>query len=468
MVSRSDSSHAVCREAWLQPPLFAVSAASDMGWHWCFLPLVAAQLEPFALPPSFEGTWQGVPYASVVGPWSENFTFAITKLPQGDYLFQANLPFDASPKFRKYWSWQRSYLRVSGDDRGRLLHCPGPRDPTRLRVAMMQAHAVSDREVTFCLRKWPGYVDSEHPFPFETLGCYTAASEEGCGCFNWTLRAEESGQRLQYQVSMAGSPFHQHSKHVWATLERIPYTAPVDLQFPGSGSHFDCDYTHRDEHQTPLSSCPFALYYRSPPEVSRVAASSFQHCYNLDAKVGLVLEWDLHETASSLHVQISARADAADYVSIGFRPLGGSSSASARSAGTGREERFGMAGADIVLGHTGGVEQYYASAYSGAPDPDDSLQIWDASVEKRGGRLFLRFWRPLVGGWLHSHGVNASILSNLSDMMWAVGSWSQADRAPAYHGFLRGWREVYWADPELDSRPLLSLRPYKCGMTLYP
>ena len=55
MVSRSDSSHAVCREAWLQPPLFAVSAASDMGWHWCFLPLVAAQLEPFALPPSFEG-----------------------------------------------------------------------------------------------------------------------------------------------------------------------------------------------------------------------------------------------------------------------------------------------------------------------------------------------------------------------------------------------------------------------------
>ncbi|CAE7477002.1 PAPP5 [Symbiodinium microadriaticum] len=438
-----------------KPPL---SSASNMGWNWFLLPLAAAQLEPFALPPSFEGTWQGVPYASVVGPWSENFTFAITKLPQGDYLFQANLPFDASPKFRKYWSWQRSYLRVSGDDRGRLLHCPGPRDPTRLRVAMMQAHTVSEREVTFCLRKWPGYVDSEHPFPFETLGCYTAGTEEGCGCFNWTLRAEESGRRLQYQVSMAGSPFHQRSKHVWATLERIPYIAPVDLEFPGSGSQFDCDYTHRDEHQTPLASCPFALHYRSPPEVSTVAAGSFQHCYNLDAKVGLVLEWDLHETTSSLHVQISARADTADYVSIGFRPLGGSSSESARSAGTGREERFGMAGADIVLGHTGGVEQYYASAYSGAPDPDDSLQIWDASVEKRGGRLFLRFRRPLVGGWLHSHGVNASILSNLSDMMWAVGRWSQADRAPAYHGFLRGWREVDWADPELDSRPLLSLR----------
>ena len=65
--------------------------------------------------------------------------------------------------------------------------------------------------------------------PVRNPCCYTAASEEGCGCFNWTLRAEESGQRLQYQVSMAGSPFHQHSKHVWATLERIPYTAPVDF-----------------------------------------------------------------------------------------------------------------------------------------------------------------------------------------------------------------------------------------------
>ena len=122
-------------------------------------------------------------------------------------------------------------------------------------------------------------------------------------------------------------------------------------------------------------------------------ASSFQHCYNLDAKVGLVLEWDLHETASSLHVQISARADAADYVSIGFRPLAAPPVRQQGVQARVEEERFGMAGADIVLGHTGGVEQYYASAYSGAPDPDDSLQIWDASVEKRGGRLFLRFWR---------------------------------------------------------------------------
>ena len=274
---------------------------------------------------------------------------------------------------------------------------------------------------------------------------------------------------------MAGSPLRQHSKHVWATLKRVPYVATVDLHFPGPGGHFDCDYTHRDEHQTPLASCPFALYYRPPAESSTVARSTFEHCYNLDAKVGLVLEWDLDEKASLLHVQISALAEAADYVSVGFRPLGGSSSGEARRAGTGREQRFGMRGADIVLGHSAssadsaGVERYYASAYSGAPGPDESLEIWNASVERRGGRIALEFRRPLVSGYLFAkHGINASILSDLSDMMWAVGRWDEANQVPSYHGALRGWREVNWTDPEFDSRPLLSLRPYRCGMVLYP
>ena len=365
----------------------------------------------------------------------------------------------------------------------------------------MQAHTVSDREVTFCLRtegltqktrvrqclmsgfvllctalyclrlrKWPGYDESKHPFPFHSLGCYKADSEEGCGCFNWTLRVDESGTRMDYQVSMAGSPFELRSRHVWATLQRIPYVAAVNLEFPGSGAHFDCDYHNRDEHQTELARCPFAFYYRPPPETSTVAASAFKHCYNLDAQVGLVLEWDIDEQTSSLHVQISALSNVAEYVSLGFRPLGGSSSLAARKANTGREQRFGMAGADIVLGSvTGGVQQYYSSAYSGAPEPDQSLTIRDASVERRGGRVFLRFRRPLIGGWLYSHhGITASIASNVSDMIWAVGTWSGVDQAPSYHGALRGWREVNWTDPEFDSRPLLSLRPYRCGLTIYP
>ena len=291
---------------------------------------------------------------------------------------------------------------------------------------------------------------------------------QGCGCFNWTLRTDDSGSKMDYQVSMAGSPYERHSQHVWATLSRIPYTAKVDLDFPGSGTQFNCDYANRDEHQTQLASCPFALHYRPPPETSPVAASTFKNCYNLDAKVSLVLEWDLDVSTSSLHVQISALAEAGDYVSIGFRPLGGSSSELARRAGTGREDRFGMAGADIVLGSTAGVHRYYASAYSGAPAPDKSLQIWDASFEQRAGRMSLRFKRPLVSGWLYSHGIEASITSDLADIMWAVGRWDEGDQAPSYHGTLRGWREVNWTDPEFDARPLLSLRPYRCGVTLFP
>jgi len=32
------------------------------------LAALALSEQPFTLPPSFEGTWQGIPYASVIGP----------------------------------------------------------------------------------------------------------------------------------------------------------------------------------------------------------------------------------------------------------------------------------------------------------------------------------------------------------------------------------------------------------------
>lgn len=304
-----------------------------MTW-WSLSIVFAPVAADFRLPAAFEGTWQGVPYASVVGPWSENFTFSISKLDT-DYLFEANLPFDASPEFRPYWSWQRSYLQVSGEDEGRLLHCPGPRNPRLKRVAMMQAHSPSEKEVTFCLKKWSGYKDFEHPFPFRSLDCYTSGSLEGCGCFNWTLRMDGAGDALDYQVSMSGSPDHEHSRHLWATLHRIPFMPSLDLVFPGKGRDFTCDYASRDEHQTPLASCPFAQSYVKPHRLSSFSEGNFQHCYKLDMKTEFVLEWDIDSQNSALHVQISASSQLAEYVSIGFRPLGGSSSKLARDAGTG-------------------------------------------------------------------------------------------------------------------------------------
>eukprot|EP00931_Biecheleriopsis_adriatica_P121129 TRINITY_DN96206_c0_g1_i1.p1 TRINITY_DN96206_c0_g1~~TRINITY_DN96206_c0_g1_i1.p1 ORF type:complete len:442 (+),score=58.57 TRINITY_DN96206_c0_g1_i1:65-1390(+) len=423
-----------------------------------------ALAESFALPRIFEGIWQGIPYASVLGPWSHNFTFSITRSVKGDYLLQANLPFDASPEFRQYWSWQRSYLKGSGQDEGRLLHCPGPRSPKLERVAMMQSHLLTEHEVTFCLRRWPGYVDAQHPFPFSTLDCYTSGSLDGCGCFKWTLRVDQAGNKLDYQVSMAASPGATHSKHMWASLQRLPDVAPIHLTFPGNGRDFDCDYKVRDEQQTELASCPFALKYQPLPPTLRtfVSESSFQHCYVLDEASGLTLQWNLNLQEAELHLQLSALADVG-YVSIGFRPLGGSSSTVARDAGTGREQRFGMAGADIVLGRMGGIKQFYASSYSGAPEPDDTLPISRAAVTLANGRLSMEFTRPLVGGKLTQLGINASILSDSFDMMWALGRWDDFTNTPTYHGASRGWREVNWENPDLDSRPLLSLRPYRCA-----
>jgi len=242
--------------------------------------------------------------------------------------------------------------------------------------------------------------------------------------------------------------------------------APEKLSFPGEGDNrFDCDYHSRDEHQTPLASCPFALQYKQPPQqiMATPISSSFQHCYMLDQATELLIEWNM--LPQSLHIKISARApfDDMSYVAIGFRPLGGSSSLGARDLGTGREQRFGMRGADIVLGHDGGAHQYYADSYSGAPQPDDSLQVSDARISHENGRVSLEFVRPLVGGRLHAQfGINASIASNEADMLWALGRWNQEEQFPSYHGVLRRWREVNWTDPEFDERPLLSLKPYKC------
>jgi len=423
-----------------------------------------------SLPDGFEGVWQGIPYASVIGPWSHNFTFSIAKNVEGDYLFEANLPFDASPDDWRFWSWQRSYLKSSGENQGSLLHCPGPRSPRMERVAMMQAHRINDKQLTFCLKKWPGYVDLEHPFPFLSLSCYTDGDLPGCGCFNWTLRLD--GSRLDYEVSMGASPGDLHSKHMRVALERLPDSpAREDLAFPGEGTaSFDCDYHSRDEHQTPLASCPFALQYQMPIPKTLGRQSSFQHCYVLDQRTDLSIEWFLN--LQSLHVKISATAlyGSKSYVAIGFRPLGGASTALARELGTGREQRFGMRGADIVLGHAEGVSRFYASSYSGAPEPDESLEISAETVSHANGRISLEFVRPLVGGRLHAlHGLSASIASDLADMMWAVGQWNNEEHFPQYHGFVRGWREINWTDPEYDERPLLSLRPYKCVQgVVYP
>jgi len=440
----------------------------------------AGHSEPFQLPEGFEGIWQGVPYSSVLGAWTgNNMTFAISRAESGDYLMVTNLKYDAEANFSEYWSWQRSYVKSSGQWGGDILHCPGPRSPHLKVQAMMQAHswpASSDRSVTFCLKKWDGYVELDHPFPFTTLSCYNSSTGPGCGCFNWTMRLDESGEQLDYQVSMAGTPSSIRSRHMWVRFHRVGTAPPIAVQMPGDGDDFRCEYGSRDGHLVDgghiAGRCPFATAQGrsedSGAEASAVATwapSLYPHCYMLNEAAGVVLEWRLDLSSSLLHVKVSALAihGSESYVAIGFRPLGGASTAWARDRGTGREQRFGMRGADIVIGHAGGFQRMYAHQYTGPPLPDDSLNVSQVQTGVSDGRVYLQFTRPLIGGWLHANfESNASVASDTSDMIWAVGQYSASAGFPLNHEFSRGWREVNWTDPEFDARPLESLRPYKC------
>jgi len=426
----------------------------------------AAPEPPYSLPAALEGTWEGVPHVSVAGPWSQPFRFSVSKTRLGDYLFEDNLRLDTdSPNYR---SWQRTYF---SRESGRLLHCPGPRNHALQIQSMMKLlgrSKLDDRHVTFCLEKWDGYVDLEHPFPFKTLDCYSEAQGMGCACFNWTMVVGASGETMHYEASFAAAPGFPRSRHMVIDFRRIGGPPSVDLEMPGEdGRNFTCDYGGRDGHLVNRSGCPFM--YPFPGEVPPVALpptnGAYPNCYMLNKEVGLVLEWSTDSSSSQLHAQVSAWAPFGDdtYIALGFRPLGGASSELARSLGTGREQRFGMRGADIVLGHQGGVRNLFANLYTGPPEDDDSLDITDGAVTFAEGRITLQFTRPLVGGRLHArHGINASIVSALSDMMWSVGRWDERSGSHG-HGPLRGWREVNWTDPESDARPLLSLRPYRCS-----
>lgn len=403
---------------------------------------------------------------SVAGPWSQPFRFSISKTPLGDYLFEDNLRLDTDSA--TYRSWQRTYF---SRESGRLLHCPGPRNHSLQIQSMMKLRnrpELGDRRVTFCLVKWDGYDVLEHPFPFETLDCYSEAEGMGCACFNWTMVVGSSGDTLHYEVSFAAAQGFPRSKHMVVDFTRVGGSPPVDFEMPGEdGRRFTCEYGGRDSHLVNRSGCPFLYPFpgETPTAELPPRLSVYPHCYVLNKELGVVLEWSVDSLSSQLHVQVSAWASFGEetYIALGFRPLGGASSELARSLGTGREQRFGMRGADIVLGCKSGVRNMFAHLYTGPPEVDNSLNFTDGMVTFAEGRIAMHFTRPLIGGWLHArHGINASITTEESDMMWSVGQWDKLGFSRG-HGPQRGWREVNWTDPEFDARPLLSVRPYRCS-----
>jgi hypothetical protein len=310
---------------------------------------------------------------------------------------------------------------------------------------------------------------------------------------------------------MAGAPTHMHSKHLSVVYTRVgPPPVVNETGWPGHGANFTCDYDGRDDVPVDIArgpGCPHgqrraaaarpavggpppplpassaapasaetAPAGAAPPAPASRAAETASageegeegpalpqtHCYVLNAYSGYRLEWRVLDGI----LQVDASAPVADqnhYVALGFRPQGRTTGGGYESVGTGVATKFGMEGADIVVGHGGAgvVQTYYANLYTGPPDADASLAITNASAvfeptsDGRGGSagiVRLRFSRAVAGtGKLASLGYPSSVTSVLTphaDVIWSVGA-SSAGGSPScsYHTNTRGLRFINWEAP---------------------
>lgn len=313
--------------------------------------------------------------------------------------------------------------------------------------------------------------------------------------------------RLRSQLAFSGAPGHTHSKHLSVLFDRAGPPPPVDSSdWPAHGSDFRCDWAGRDAIPVNFTAesglsrsptgmgCPLArakTLTTSQQNVSSVlesaparSASTFpaSHCYVLNQHLDFRLQWTIR--GERIDIEVSAATASDSWVAIGFRPQGRSSAEGIDTVyGTGTPFKFGMVGADIVVGHgdSGAVQTYYSALYTGPPDEAEAaLAISDASAEYRppvgpaaAGRTVLRFTRALSGtGKLAALGMNGtatSILGPNADVLWAVGaSVSSAqvfssdeghagtnaatnittEPTCAYHENSRGLRIVKWDHPE--------------------
>jgi len=313
-----------------------------------------------------------------------------------------------------------------------------------------------------------------------------------CGCGNWTINFDGNSDRLVSQLSVAGS------QHLFVELKRIGEAPTIsDSDMPGHGSNFSCEFEDGGRDSVPVDrnvtnllkilggiGCPhmtttMSRKFRNETADALAAALSdqslfdvkalstkaggnknnigvnFTHCYVLNEYSGYQLRWSLDQVNNIMHIDISAPASDNDtWVAIGFRPLSRSFEQKLTYFGTGRHMNFGMEGADIVAGSvSGGIRSLYAKNYIGEPVPDSSLKLIYSSVEYDEGRVMVKFARSLEGGYLASnYGINASIVSTFSDIIWAVGHDKSTNSSSgcAYHNNKRGLRPIDWVNPELS------------------
>ena len=441
----------------------------------------------FVLPENFLGLWVGRPDYSMLGPWSNEalFGFSISRAPNGDYLFEDNLIYDS----HQITGYQRFYVEGSGDTAGSLWYCGSLRNFSNYYenagengLEGFKSVSVTHSSVSFC-------VDDSNPNVTLSPFKYSCTS---CDCGNWTLSIDEDTQILTSNLIMGSS-----STHVFAELKRMgPGPTIPDNFMPSHGTDFWCDFSEGGRDSAPISranrpisksatvadsnsksngGCPHlrklsaatgsrslaaaanekSFVPKSPPQQQPQSNSKnlFSHCYTLNNVTDYNLAWTLDTSAELLHIQISVPVmNNHTWVGIGFRPLSRVYNDKLVSFDTGHHFNFGMSGADIVAGSVdGGIRTLYVSDYVGEPLPDQSLTITNASIENKNGRLFLKFTRPLVGGYLQTHyKTNASIVSPFADILWATGNDMKGSQSGCdYHQNKRGLRVIDWENPEI-------------------
>uniref|UniRef100_A0A6U6QBS7 Uncharacterized protein n=1 Tax=Zooxanthella nutricula TaxID=1333877 RepID=A0A6U6QBS7_9DINO len=453
---------------------------------------------PVVLPKVLEGVWEGVPHISPFGPWVEPVRFAVKRTTVGEYVFENNLQYDMTQAWYARWGYQRFFVNKSGV----ITYCPGPRfDPLPSHDIHFKVAEITSHNLTLCMTNVfkNNFTTWQHPWPFHTLQCYgwkDGLDLPGCGCWKLKYSVDSKNESvLHYTVDWAGNNHTNRTNHYHVVMNRRENaSAPVEID--GNRLNWWCRYSINnrsgpDNTSLPLG-CPMAGSGPEPKRgISAISAFAAQeveedckhcslpNCFLLNRKVGYVFEWKLTGN-DFLQVRVSAKTSLfheKTYVSIGFRPWGGMTFKNASDSikyGTGREQRFGMRGADIVLGGLFGSRQMYSESWAGAPVNDSSLQIHNTSVEHNNGRMILSFTRPLVGGKLKSKfNISASLvpdvssdplMNNLPDIIWAIGQYDDDHKHPAYHFNYRGWRRVNFTHPTSTNEPLLGSgwAPWQC------
>jgi hypothetical protein len=423
----------------------------------------------FALPSAFLGTWQGTPDFNILGPGfgTNIYHLGIAQAPNGDYFMENNLLYDDVDM-----GHQRFYLEGS-DNPGLLWYCGylidfpannGTELAGAFRPDALVAMELTSSSATFCIDSdSPDVMGKGNPYQ---LGCTF------CDCGNWTLSYSAETDTLSSQFSMAGAPNHTKSKHLWIELTRSSTTPPpLPANMPGHGADFSCDFTEiggptgRDSAPVVLGGCPFLAKKNKSGTTERLGArmtgsnavsnKAYDHCYVLNKFSDFRLSWTVDAANEMLNVKVSAAASTdSTWVAIGFRPLSRAQATlddALAEIGTGDHMKFGMAGADIVAGSSnGGVRSLYAVDYTGPPIVDDSLLIFNATASFAGGVASVEFYRPFVSGYLlKNYNIKASVISDTSDIIWAVGSdTTSSDTGCSYHSNKRGLRVVNWNEPD--------------------